>query len=426
MGYKNSGIEWIGDIPDDWIVSKLKYNLTEPMKYGATETGVEYQEDLCRYIRITDITGKGQLKEEGMLSLTDAQANGYILKDKSVLFARSGGTVGKSFLYKKEMGKAAFAGYLISANADQQKMLPEWLMYFTDSFSYNEWTNAIFTQATIQNIGADKYSNMEIPIAPIDIQRRIINFLDKKCSDIDKLIRDIDTQIEVLEKYKQSVISEVVTKGLINNRDMKESGIDWVGEIPSSWTVMPNKYVMHKEKTICPIYNGEDILSLTMNGVIIRDLEAGGKMPASFNGYQVLHAGNLLMCLFDIDVTPRCIGYIKNEGLSSPAYSQFVMHENANAEYYYYYYLMVDYTKELLHMAKNLRHSLTEDQLGAIPVPVPPIDEQVEIANYLNKKVNAIDAIIAEKKEQLGIVEQYRKIVVYEYITGKKEVPANA
>ena len=100
-----------------------------------------------------------------------------------------------------------------------------------------------------------------------------------------------------------------------------------------------------------------------MNGVIVRDLEAGGKMPSSFNGYQKLHKGNLLMCLFDYDVTPRTIGLIQNEGVTSPAYSQFKMLNGNCSNYYYYYYLMIDNTKELLNLAKNLRHSFTEEQL---------------------------------------------------------------
>ncbi len=90
-------------------------------------------------------------------------------------------------------------------------------------------------------------------------------------------------------------------------REMKDSGIEWIGDIPNDWNIMPNKYLMHKVKNICPVYHGEDILSLTMNGVIVRDLDAGGKMPTTFDGYQKLEKGNLLMCLFDIDVTPRCM-----------------------------------------------------------------------------------------------------------------------
>lgn len=200
-------------------------------------------------------------------------------------------------------------------------------------------------------------------------------------------------------------------------REMKPSSMEWVGDIPASWKVMPNKYLMHKKKEICPVYNGEDILSLTMKGVIVRDLDAGGKMPASFDGYQRLEPGNLLMCLFDIDVTPRCIGLIKQAGLSSPAYSQFVLCDDVNAAYYCYYYTMLDNDKTLLHLAKNLRHSLTEDQLGAIPVIVPPTDEQHRIADFLDAKCAEIDALTADIQAQIDTLEQYKRSIITETVT---------
>lgn len=200
-------------------------------------------------------------------------------------------------------------------------------------------------------------------------------------------------------------------------REMKDSGIEWIGDIPVSWKIMPNKYLMRKEKKICPVYHGEDILSLTMKGVIVRDLDAGGKMPTSFDGYQRLEAGNLLMCLFDIDVTPRCVGLIKQAGVSSPAYSQFVLRKGADAAYYCYYYTMLDNDKTLLHLAKNLRHSLTEDQLGAIPVIVPPIEEQQRIADFLDAKCAEIDALTADIQTQIDTLEQYKRSVITETVT---------
>lgn len=200
-------------------------------------------------------------------------------------------------------------------------------------------------------------------------------------------------------------------------REMKDSGIEWIGDIPVSWKIIPNKYLMRKEKKICPVYHGEDILSLTMKGVIVRDLDAGGKMPTSFDGYQRLEAGNLLMCLFDIDVTPRCVGLIKQAGVSSPAYSQFVLRKGADAAYYCYYYTMLDNDKTLLHLAKNLRHSLTEDQLGAIPVIVPPIEEQQRIADFLDAKCAEIDALTADIQTQIDTLEQYKRSVITETVT---------
>ena len=208
-------------------------------------------------------------------------------------------------------------------------------------------------------------------------------------------------------------------------REMKDSGISWVTTIPKNWGTVANKYIMKKIKHINPIYGGEDILSLTVNGVIVRDLDAGGKMPTSFDGYQFLYPGNLLMCLFDYDVTPRCIGLIKNKGVTSPAYSQFVMKEGYSAEYYYYYYLMVDHTKAILHLAKNLRHSFTEDQLGTISVPVPPLKEQYAIASYLDEKCGEINKVEADVQKQIDMLEQYKRSMITRYVTKGVNSSAN-
>ena len=196
-----------------------------------------------------------------------------------------------------------------------------------------------------------------------------------------------------------------------------DSQTPYVGEIPSHWKMVQNKRVMHKEKRLCESYNGQNIISLTLNGAIVRDLGAGGKMPASFDGYQYVYPGELLMCLFDIDVTPRCVGRVNNEGVTSPAYSSFLLHDNANLGYYYYYYLMLDYTKELLHLSKNLRHSLTEEQLGQIKVPLPPISEQKAISEYLDKKITVIDTIIEEARSSIEDYKAWKASIIYETIT---------
>lgn len=199
---------------------------------------------------------------------------------------------------------------------------------------------------------------------------------------------------------------------------MKESGIEWVGLIPDTWSVIPNKYVMHKEKNLCKKWTGEDVMSLTMNGVIVRDLQnPTGKMPATFDGYQYIENGDLLMCLFDIDVTPRCVGRVTHDGVTSPAYSNFKVHDNASRDYFYYYYLMVDNTKELLHLAKNLRHSFTEEQLGQLKVPMPPLSEQQAIADYLDKTCSQIDEIIAESKASIDEYKELKQSVIFEAVT---------
>ena len=125
----------------------------------------------------------------------------------------------------------------------------------------------------------------------------------------------------------------------------------------------------------------------------------------------------LLLCLFDIDVTPRCAGLILKDGVTSPAYSQYIMRQKAYAPYYSYYYVMVDNTKELLHMAKNLRHSLNEEQFGAIKAPVPPLSEQKAIAEFLDKKCGEVDALIADIQQEIETLEQYKRSVITESVT---------
>lgn len=117
--------------------------------------------------------------------------------------------------------------------------------------------------------------------------------MDRECGKIDGLKADIQAQIDTLEQYKRSIITEAVTHGLNPSAPMKECSVSWARQIPQHWKVMPNKHLMMKIKNICPIYKGEDILSLTMYGVIVRDLDAGGKMPSSFDGYQYIKKGNL-------------------------------------------------------------------------------------------------------------------------------------
>ena len=208
---KDSGREWIGKIPEHWEIKKLKQLVSRPLQYGANESGDIYNEKFPRYIRITDIRIEdNSLKDGDKLSLEPNKAKNYILKDNDILFARSGATVGKTFLYKSEYGLSAFAGYLIRASI-RENINAKFIYYYTLSSSYDEWKNRIFVQATIQNIGANKYNNIEIAIPRNKEQNIIITYLDKKCSEIDKTISEKEKLIEKLEEYKKSLIYECVT-----------------------------------------------------------------------------------------------------------------------------------------------------------------------------------------------------------------------
>lgn len=181
------------------------------MQYGANESGIEYANDLPRYIRITDIDVNGKLKKTGKLSLPNNIAKNYKLQDGDLLFARSGATVGKTFLYKTEDGDATFAGYLIKFTPNKKIVIPEYIYYFTQSSSYNLWLNQIFVQSTIQNISAEKYNSLAIPVPCLEEQLLILKHVELKDNYFNEIISKILKEINLINEYRTSLITEVVT-----------------------------------------------------------------------------------------------------------------------------------------------------------------------------------------------------------------------
>lgn len=345
---KDSGNVWYGKIPNHWKLNKIKYLTTI-----RSESAI-YNPEEGKYIGLENVNGYSDNVVE-----TDTEYDysmQSICKKDDILFSKLRPYLAKVFIAKHNSFCTGEFIVFSSFNGDRR-----YLFYSILNPKFIENINSSTYGAKMPRANPQYIFDQQICLPPLDEQQRIAEFLDEACGKIDGLKADIQVQIDTLEQYKRSIITEAVTHGLNPSAPMKECSVSWARQIPQHWKVMPNKHLMTKIKNICLIYKGEDILSLTMYGVIVRDLDAGGKMPSSFDGYQYIKKGNLLMCLFDIDVTPRCVGIIKQNGITSPAYSQFKMKKIANARFYYYYYLMLDYTKELLHLAKNLRHSLTED-----------------------------------------------------------------
>lgn len=198
-----------------------------------------------------------------------------------------------------------------------------------------------------------------------------------------------------------------------------DTDVEYIGTIPKTWDLVRNKHLFNKTKVIVgPNWDKYNVLSLTKKGVIIKDIENNqGKMPSDFSIYQLVNPGNLLMCLFDIDVTPRCVGYIENKGIVSAAYTELAPVEEIDMKYYYWWYLMLDIDKQLLHLSKNLRNSLSTEDFMALSVVKPPIKEQQQIANYLDKQTAKIDATIAKNEELIELLEEKRVALINQIVT---------
>jgi len=207
----NCGVEWIGSVPKHWQIKPLKYLLARPLAYGANESAQFDDPSLPRYIRITDLTDDGCLKADTFKSLPWDQADGYILSHGDVLLARSGATVGKSYLYKDTDGVACFAGYLIQARCNTEMMLPEYLYAYLQSHCYWEYIRGSNIQSTIQNVSADKYNNMTMPVPPKQEQLDIIRAIDSHSERINSLISRVGKSINLLHERRSALIAAALT-----------------------------------------------------------------------------------------------------------------------------------------------------------------------------------------------------------------------
>lgn len=215
---KDSGVAWLGEIPSHWKAKRLKFVISEPLKYGANEAAELTDPDLPRYIRITDVNDDGSLRDETFRSLPQDVAESYLLSDGDILLARSGATVGKSFIYRPSWGVAAYAGYLIRARMSDI-MEADFAFLFFQSSCYWEWLNSIFIQATIQNVSAEKYANLVVPIPPANEQSGIVSDLLNQLDKINSQRAKASLVIDRLTEYRSAIITNTVT-GKIDVRHM--------------------------------------------------------------------------------------------------------------------------------------------------------------------------------------------------------------
>ena len=215
---KDSGVEWLGEVPEHWVVSRLRHNIDGPLSYGANEAAESDEPNDPRFIRITDLHEDGTLREDTFKSLPWNVAQPYLLSDGDVLLARSGATVGKSFIYRESMGPSCYAGYLIRARLLPSKLISQYFWLCTQSIYYWDFIAGSNIQATIQNVSGEKYANLWLAVPPIKEQQRIINFLEEACDRLDAVRVKTERSIELLKERRSALITAAVT-GQIDLRE---------------------------------------------------------------------------------------------------------------------------------------------------------------------------------------------------------------
>jgi type I restriction enzyme S subunit len=208
---KSSGIPWLGNIPQHWEVRRLRHLIKGRLTYGANAVAEFTNPDWPRYIRITDFRADGSLKGDTFRSLPPSVACDYMVDPGDILLARSGATVGKAFLVVHLTGAACHAGYLIRARTDRSLVSPEFLFAFTQSSAFAAWKDSTFNTATIQNIGADKYANLSVPLPPLGEQQAILTSVRIEQTPLLVAISRLEREIELLREYRTRLVADVVT-----------------------------------------------------------------------------------------------------------------------------------------------------------------------------------------------------------------------
>lgn len=275
------------------------------------------------------------------------------------------------------------------------------------------------------DLSAYNFENTMLLIPPLEEQGEIATFLDSQCSEIDAISADIQKEIEILEQYKRSVITEAVTKGLNPDVEMKDSGIEWVGNIPVHWDVRPLYYYFAERKKKNYLGQEQNLLSLSYGKVIRKDINTSeGLLPDSFNGYNIIEPGDIVLRLTDLQNDKRSLrtGLVKEHGIITSAYVTLKAAKEVVPEYFHYLLHAYDVMKVLYNMGNGVRQGLNYSELSKMHIVAPPLDEQKNIAARLDCVCKGIESIIASKKQQLAVIDSYKKSLIYEYVTGKKEV----
>ena len=361
-----------------WEVKKLKYLLNESLKYGANEAALFENREHPRYIRITDFGGNGKLREETFKSLPPEIASDYILENGDILFARSGATVGKTFQFKNYEGSACFAGYLIKASPKAEQIKSDFLYAFTKSSYYERWKESTFNQATIQNIGADKYAMLDVPLPPSIEQTVIANFLDRKTAEIDALIAQKERLLELYEEEKTVIVNRAITKGIDPNAELKDSGIEWLGEIPVRWEIKKLKYLVSINDECLPETTNEGFriryvdISNVKNGVGILSTEELSFSSAPSRARRIVREGDVVIST--VRTYLRSIAKINNppDNLIVSTGFAVIRPRRLNSDYTGYMFYSENLIGEIVSRSKGISYpAINASEIGNIPVPIP-------------------------------------------------------
>lgn len=421
---KDSGIEWIGQIPKHWEVHPV-YAYFEEAK---TKNYRMQEQNLLSlsYGRIIrkDINTNGGLLPASFNTYNVVEAGDIIIRPTDLQNDKRSLRTG----LVKEQGIITSAYIDLRPKDNVNSKYYHYLLHSYDVIKvfYN------MGDGVRQGLNFSEFAKLLL-LEPTTVeQQQIADYLDTQCSEIDATAEDIQKEISLLEDYKKSVITEAVTKGLNPDAEMKDSGIEWIGEVPKHWGTIRigNAFSIRNERNYLPmeqvqllsLYSGKGVFPTGEEGTTNR-----GNHAQTVADYKIVKKNDIVVNI--ILAWMGSLGISNYNGVVSPAYDVYIPNEEKVVPHYYHYVFRTSgIANECYRYGRGImmmRWRTYSSEFKRIHVPFPPLEEQQQIADFLDSKCSEIDAIIADKKRQRGILAEYKKSLIYEYVTGKKEVPIN-
>ena len=405
---KDSGLEWIGAIPYNWKIMPVKYF---------------FEITRGRVISVNDLAENGKYPVYSSQTENDGcfgYLNTYDFSGPAITWTTDGAKAGTVFFRNGKYNCTNVCGILKFKTEDSASNI-KFMTYAIGMVAEKNKRADINGYKIMSN----EMAKLKFPVPLLYEQKSIADFLDSKCADIDSLTEDIQKQIETLKEYKKSVITQAVTKGLNPNVEMKDSGIEWIGKIPNDWKVERINIHLKREEPRNP--GNKEILSVYREyGVIPKNSRDDNHNVTSLDtsNYKYVKIGNLV--INKMKAWQGSMRVSRYEGVVSPAYFIYHFIDNQLCKEYIHLLLRNCYKDEFRRISGGIREGqwdLSPFAFERTELVIPPYQEQQAIADFLDSKCADIDAAIEGKQKQLDVLKEYKKSLIYEYVTGKKEVP---
>lgn len=414
--YKDSGVDWIGEIPEGWEMLSNKY-IFNLKKNQVGKKSAEYE--------LLSLTLRGIIKRdmENPEGKFPAEFDTYQeIKKGDFVFClfdveETPRTVGLSDF--DGMITGAYTVFDTKPTADKK-----FLYYFY--LNLDEKKRLKFLYRGLRNtIPKDSFFSFKTIFPPLSEQTAIAEFLDNKTAKIDQIIGIRQKEIELLKERRQILIQQAVTKGLDATVPMKDSGVDWIGEIPEHWEVVPGLMVYKENKTNNIGMKEDVVLSLSYGDIVIKPKEKlVGLVPESFETYQLVKPGDIIIRCMDLqnDKTSLRTGIAVNNGIITNAYLNLNIINGNNSNYYYNFLHTLDTTKAIYKLGTGLRQNLSYRDFKRLPVIVPSIREQIEIVEYIEKIKLKTSKAITLKEQEIEKLKEYKTVLIDNVVTGKVKI----